>query len=398
MSRRMFSQPKLMLTGVIVLTFLLTGCWDRIEIDQRVTPYTIGVDLPDVGGGGVHSTDSGSEPKMLVSLEVPILRALGSSKGAPGLLPELQKPATVLSESGGTFYAIQRMLAGRMSRTITWAHVKAVVIGEAFARDIGLGPSMDFLARQVEFDRRIRVGIAKGEARPILESVILAEEFVGPYLVDVMESAPKTGRVPIVTLNDVDAQMRNRGNILLPRFELVEQGVLAAGAAIIKQGKLVGWLDPLETQWALAVTNDIHEGWIVVPDPDDPQSEVIFNIMGFSSRIRRGPARDRLQIEVHVVMEGEIAERVAFNRMLDRQSIDRIERSVADAVEKGIQSVLKSFQETYRVDVFGFDDYLSKWHPSLWREVEADWDEVGFPNVEVMAHVVAAVRRYGTVL
>lgn len=381
--------------GLLAVALLLAGCWDRIEINRRALAHTVGIDLaPEDAAERVTAT--GTAPRFRLSVELPILRGLAQGGNALAVLPDLEKPAQVISGVGSTLYSIERAFATRVNQTISWAHVRSLVVGEDFAREVGLYPIMDFLTRHREFDRRVRVGVAEGEALRILEEAVLAHPFVGPYLVDLLERAPTDALTPNVTLNQLDAAMRRGGNILLPRYVLLDEAIEASGAAVIKTGKLIGWLDELHTQWALFVRNEVQEAWVLVPDPAVPGAYVVFEVQGSVTRLRLMPEDGPLHLEIQVVMEGIIGERTAFDDPIDDALLERLRQAVAQTVEAGITGAVRLLQERFQADVLGFNDYLAKWHPALWRQVREDWDEVGFRAVSVTPRVTVKIRRFQT--
>lgn len=390
-----------LLPTVLLTCLLLAGCWDRVELDRRAIVLTVGIDLPV--SEAVHAVESGGDahnrpPRYMMSTEIAILRGLGQQdSGAGSLMPDLNKPAGVLIGTGRTLFAIERMLSSRMNRTIHWSHLKTIIVGESFARERGLYAIMDFLTREVHFNRRMRIGIASGDAYPFLQMAMIPDQFTGTYIADILEINTVSARAPIVHLNDIDRALHGSGNILLPRLTLGDAEIKMAGSAIIKRGKMVGWLGELETQWALFASDGVRGGSILVPDPAYPHEEILFDIKQTSTEIRLDTTGPVPVFRIDIRLEGGIVERVAYPTRLTVEDVKKIEEAVADALREGVGQVIETMQHNYQVDVFGFAEFLEKRHPAMWEQVKEGWDDVGFATTEFNVYAYVILRDTGVI-
>ena len=53
-------------------------------------------------------------------------------------------------------------------------------------------------------------------------------------------------------------------------------------------------------------------------------------------------------------------------------------------------------QKEYKADAIGVGEYISKFHPKVWKEVSEDWDEI-FSQMDIEVALTVDVRRRGLV-
>lgn len=380
-----------------IISLILTGCWDRVELDRRSFVLTVGVDM-------VEATTTESSPRepqrsgperVRLSVEIPLFRALRVTS-PPLLTPELEKPAFVASLEGGTLYSAERQFSAHLGRDLYWGHTKALVVGEEYARHIGFAPLMDFFTRDFEFDRRFRVLVAEGEAERILSSSFISEEFIGSYIEQIMKTVPPTAGAPSVGIRELEGAMYENGNLLLPRVAISGKTLSVNGAAVIKHGRMVGWLTPKETQWAAFVRDEVWGGWVMLPDPEIPDADMIYSLRGVRTHLRFAVEDGVPTFYMHIRTEGEIFERVAFGSQLSPDLLRKTEEAAAKEIKEGILHIVDTMQNRFMVDVLGLGQIIRRSEPKLWEKLKDDWDEIGFRQARVHVDVDVSIRRIGT--
>ena len=76
--------------------------------------------------------------------------------------------------------------------------------------------------------------------------------------------------------------------------------------------------------------------------------------------------------------------------------IEEMEKVLEEDVKKEIQSIIKKIQKTYKADVIGIGEHLSKFEPKKWREIKDDWDNI-FPDINIDVSVDVKIRRIGLI-
>ena len=226
---------------VIASSLVLTGCWDRNEIQDRNFVMMMAIDVADAPGGAARPeaqvewyVQGDNQPRPLrLSLQVLKMRV----KGKPSVDPS---QTFVLSNTGQSVFEMVRDMLGESSKGLWFEHVQAIVISEAALKQVGLNRILDFWRRDAEMRWRMSVFVTPGEARPILSFVPPSGEAGGLYLAHVAlrqikDSHLGTGRSDLLaTVQTLDA----KGDILLPVVQLAGKALKVKDVAVFKGDRL----------------------------------------------------------------------------------------------------------------------------------------------------------------
>ena len=114
------------LIGIIFISLLITGCWDKREINDLAIATAISIDKKD--------------DEYHVSAQVVLPTEL-SMKGGMG-----SSPVTLYEASGKSVNEAIRKLTQVSPRIIYLGHLRVVVISEELAKE-GIATTVDFLSR-----------------------------------------------------------------------------------------------------------------------------------------------------------------------------------------------------------------------------------------------------------
>src|SRR5689334_20651119 len=121
--------------AMAICAFLLTGCWDRNELNAISIVSSIGFDK------------QGDQIK--VSIQVIDTNEVAKAAGSSGAG---RAPVALYQEKGMTVSEALARMTKQAPFPLYLSHTRIVVISEAFAREEGIGKILDFLSR----DRQIR--------------------------------------------------------------------------------------------------------------------------------------------------------------------------------------------------------------------------------------------------
>jgi len=103
---------------IVTISFILTtGCWGMIEINQRIFPYSIGVDLNDNEG-----------EKYIITISYPNINAIGKNA------TQEDRIHIVSTVASSVFEGIEQ-LSTRLPYEVYFKHLKVVVFGQELAKD-----------------------------------------------------------------------------------------------------------------------------------------------------------------------------------------------------------------------------------------------------------------------
>lgn len=163
----------LVLVPILMSALVLTGCWDRIEVNDIAIVTTTSFDREEDG-------------RFRVGVQVPLPGQMGGSTGGGGGTSG-SKPFYVDSEVGSSLREAVQNLQSRMSRRLFFSHRRVLVIGEGLARS-GIRDLFDVSTRIPENRLTTRVVIAKGKGIDLLKAQPQFELYSGEAMREILES------------------------------------------------------------------------------------------------------------------------------------------------------------------------------------------------------------------
>lgn len=384
----------------IIFLFLLTGCWDLVEIEERGIVTAIAIDFPKTREAEEREAEEAPEHKgdhrwrLVFTQQIVVPEAIGVTTDGGGK----KKPYVNMASEGDTLFEIVRNYSTRISRPPYYEHLYVILISEDVARSIRLDQLIHFFLREHEIRRTVKMMIVKGEARKALEVPTKTEDFPALELLRLTDNLNKTTRTaPPLKLGDISKRLVNDDSFTVPRVVTDENGVKMAGLAVFKgkEKKMIGWLGEEETEGYNWITGQ-GQGGIIEAVDDKTRLPIVYEIKSIQSRIRPQVNKGNISFTVDLESEGYLSEDWPIpGNAFDENYIRRAERETEEEVKLLAEKVLQKTQKTFKADVFRFGQKLSIAYPEVWRRVKKDWDE-RFSRVPVRVNVKIHIRKYGT--
>lgn len=386
MLKKMFA----ILIILILQFFLLTGCWDQAELEERALVAGIGFDL-------------GPEKnyvQLTAQIIIPGAIIAGSGEGGGGP----QEVVELVTATGATSFGAARNIVLETGKKGLYSHNKIVVIGEGLAKK-GVDTILDFLLRDNEFRRKQWILVAKGDAQKILQGKIKLEKIPAYGVANLVQSSIYSSKAVAVNLHDFSGMVTSKTSCAIATgIEMVtennkaddlEVGVLK-NTAVFKRYQLKGWLDDVETRGLLWVQGKVVGGAINIVFPGEEDKFISIETIRANSQIKAEIRDGQPIIKVKVVQEGNIANQQFFNLNKARPSaIKKLELDLKEVIEAEILRTLKKAQEL-NTDIYGFGEAFYRRYPKEWEEMEEKWDEI-FPTLAVEIEVEAFIRMFGLI-
>ena len=366
----------------VVLFVMLTGCWNRRELNTLAIVQALGIDL----------TENGQ-----ISITAQILRpsevkeASATEGGA----------VWVVTSKGDTVFDAIREASLKTTRKLFFPHNKIIIIGEEAAR-AGVIPLLDFLRRDPEIRELSYIFIAQGKAKPILQGVHEQENIPSHAIEGLAEAIKFSSKLPKRNLKDFIGTLDSPTiSSVVPGIKLLDKKsdgksievVALDQTAIFKKDKLIGWFDGKETRGLLWVLNEVKSGIIIVNSPKDENKNVSLEIIQSTSKITPEITDKKLTITVEVKEEGNLAEQMSAVNLTQPDTFHELELRQAAAIEEEITAALTKAQ-AWGVDIFKFGEEFHRKFPQEWSGLEENWEEE-FKELEVNVEVVAQLRSLG---
>lgn len=387
----MVKTTRIIFLVVIMLSILLTGCWDKVEINERAFVTAVGVDVPpneetDKEEDEDINIEAGN--RYLITYILPNIAALGKQgKG---------EPIFVVSSKGMSGYETTRMLRTRVHQALFFSHMKIFVIGEDVAKNSDmLKETLDSIERNYAISRRTNVLVAKGTAKDILSVESQFEADVGIYLSRIFATAGATARFNPETLGELLEDLHSDKNALMPRVVAGEKDIKVAGSGVIKNYQLIGWLGEIENRSVMFLKDMIKSDVIIVATEED---NILIPYLITQSKTKKTVKTEdgKIKASFMIEMEGDLTQYKmdSPDDVLDDKFLKEVEGIIEKYQKTKILETVEKLQKEFKVDVIGVNDYLSKFEPDIWAEVEDEWETI-FPDIDIEVQVDAKIRRIG---
>ncbi|CAG7638345.1 Ger(x)C family spore germination protein [Paenibacillus allorhizosphaerae] len=392
---------------MLLLVPLLTGCWDRLEIEERAVVLGISVDEAEPGSQKEedevsHLKDRFPAPqkemvRVAVQIAIPGRIPLGPGESGGGDRGA-GKSVWVVDVVGHTIDDALMNLQQQMSGRLFFGHLRVIVVSDAVARK-GLQNLNDYFRRNSEVRRMAWLLISKGNAEELMAASPKLERVPTLYLISTMDSAVKMGKFPNDFVGNFWSNSSKKGQEgLLPYVELMkEDNVEISGLAMFKGDKLVGITQPLEIGAYMGIKGMNPAGYRGIISVGGAQNTVTLYATHRKAKIDVQIKNGLPHFTVTILNELNIEEKISDQFLIENpEIIKEIEREDEKAAIKLHEGLVKETQEKGS-DIFGFGEYVRAKEPKFWNEqvqTKEHWQEM-YKDVSVDVQIDIKVRRVG---
>lgn len=364
---------------------VLSGCWDRTELNDLAVITVAGLDLTE---------DHQLELSVKIYLTSPASRQQmgGTASNGGG---EGSQLSVVRSAKGLTMADAASKLQQVISRKVFWGQDEVFIFGERLAKE-GIAEPMDFLTRHYAPRERANVFVSKGTAKEVL----LLNSPIERTIADALREMAKAQTGLNITLKEL-AQMlagKSRAAVvplveIYPKKEDQEPFAFINGAAVLKNGKMIGSLDASTTRGVMWLRNEIKRETVTV-SPDDGEGFVSLRL--FRSRTELVPQirGDDWSMTVRIKARDDIVENTSDLDLSIPKHLERLETELAADINRRANSALTLAQKQMKADIFHFAEAFYRKYPKIWNRNKDRWDEI-FPEVEVRLETNLHIEKPG---
>jgi len=375
------------------MTAMLSGCWDRTEINDLAIVLAAGVDQGEK-----------NMVELTVQVYVPTSGSGASSTGEPGAL-NTAKGQTMISTADGVSLAdALSHLQERLSRKLFWGHGDVLVFGKTRAA-AGIKDDLDFILRFVQMRERADVYVTEGKAieimhliprlerssmealRELSKTQVSTEVDLRNIVQNMLETPGQTFFLPSVLSGEEMSDEHNVHKTDKPYF---------AGVSIFKHAKLIGSVDNELTRGVFWLTNRIKAS-VITLTPEKSEGTVSIDLI--SSRTVVHPRIDE-KGKWHVVLSiagmGDVLQNTTSLDLMKPEDMLLVNRGANDLIRNRVDRALAHIQKNMKADVFGIGNAFRKHYPKQWKQAMGNWEQV-FPEVEIRSDVNVRIVHTGIV-
>lgn len=360
---RTFTKGGLAATCLCLIAVLLSGCWDKLEINDWAFVQAVAVDLSK--DGRIRLTNQIYKP--------------GSTE-ASSMSPSKGASFFNVSTENATVYGASLSASNEIGRKMQWSHMETLIISEAFARNRNIGEVFDFFSRSNDPKSNLTIAIAKGEASSFLDAKPLVENSVGKQLSTSIENAHKnTGTSSVVSFTDLSILAHQpSATFVIPYLPTIGVSVFPRTPTFalfrFPAGKLVDVVPVSKAPFLLMLTNQYRIGNVNIPCGEgkaDQRRNEAFKIESIHSKIKPMPQNEQLKVQISVKVSGSVKE-LTCTSITTESDVQVFTGKIAEKLEKQLGSTIGYLQEK-EADVLDVGGHLHRWHNGLWKTWQKDW-------------------------
>lgn len=374
---------------VCLLSSLLSGCYDRAEIDDLTYVIAIGM-------------DKGKIEPLKLTLQYAVPKAMGEGggggggggggEGGPKALEQLTLECPTLVSG-------LNMANGFVGKQINLSHAVAMFISDELAKE-GIGKFIYALNRSREARPNIFVSVCRGPAEDYLKTVKPIQEIDPSKYYELLFSTYRhtafipniqfaefyndlmtPGSQPVAVLTGLSEYKTSKefdpgkstakekgkpvpleGDFLAGEIPKVgEPKAEVMGLAIFDGDRMVGELDGASATNYLMVTGDFKSAYVSIPDPKSPDKYVVLNVSQRTKPKRKVELTDgKPKNSVDISLEASFVSIQSGTNYEDTNMTPLIEKAASDLFHKGITTFLNRTAKEFKSDVSGFGKEVAR--------------------------------------
>lgn len=357
----------------------LTGCWDKVEINERAFVLGLGVDVDE------------EKKNFLMSLAIPNLPVLtGQASGG--------ETAFVKQVSDQSLLGAFKKMNTRVNKQINVENLEVVVFGADLLKNSKkVKEVFDHFERNPSYSRNLPVVVARSSAKTILDIKPEGAQVVGGYIGGIYKN--NSQYVTFFNKMFLGSMLRDAleydGTFIVPEVKGHDNEVMLGGGAVVKDFEFKGWLNESEVRsiaW-------IREGMKDTQVNFEFMGTIIpFVFTGSQKKVYFDLKDNRLLITIDIKTEGEVTEFI-FNEdgmLTDESYIDLMQDTLALEMENEVKGVIHRMQTEFKADLFRLNESLKIKDKDLYLQTKDHWSEF-FSASHVNVNIDVKVRRFGEV-
>lgn len=378
---------------IALAVLLLTGCWDRRELNDIGIVVAVALDKEPKTG------------KIIVTSQ--IIRPAALAKGAS----QKEAPVEIFSATGNTTIEAARNVTQVLDRRNVYFHTKLLVISEQIAKE-GVISYLDVFSRGRESRGYIWICVAKdAPSRDILGVKKGIEQIQARYLVSLIRNEKFHFRSHTLNILRFYKQILGTGiNPVTGTLEIVQspaypieqkpekttRNIKLQRSAVFKKDKLVGYLTPQEARGYNWIIGKPKNGIMSMPSFLDPEKKYSVEILNSSSDIIPSLKGGKPSFVIRVKATTALAETQGQTKPLNPgqmlELIKKAEKRNEVMIKTEMETAIRAAQTKFKSDIFGFGNSVSKKYPKEWAKMKSRWEEL-FPEAEYTLEVKATIKR-----
>ncbi|MFJ8258874.1 Ger(x)C family spore germination protein [Peribacillus asahii] len=399
------------LFALLSIMLLLTGCYDKKEIEQKSYVIALGLDKA-----------KGKEGLFDITFQVENPEVAGPAQGGGTSEPSRE----TVTLTANDFVTAQNTANSFISRKIALDFTRVLVISEELARSDDFLTIMETASRTKELRNNVSLIVSKERASEFLKNNHpKTETRLHKYFQFMIERAKETGIIPEadihrffqITEGDADLflamyataepnEKEDRHEDQYVAGEIPQKGGNTTefmGSAVFKEGKMIDSLTGEETRLSNILDNTMQMKDVLTmyqdPKKDkyyiaakyiqkkDTEIEVIYH--------KKRPT----EINVKVPFQLEI---LAVPSLIDyssnKKNRELLKKAIESDAKRKFEKFIKKTQDEYKEEPFYWSLYVRKYFKTIKEYEKADWSKNIYPYAHINIEVDLEKIEFGNLI
>lgn len=333
-------------------SILLTGCWDQKEINDLAIVLATGIDRT-------------GDKQIELSVQIANPKVMGGGQQGGSTTGE----STIIeSATGKSIFDAISELQKKLPRRIFWGHNRIFFLGEKLVEN-DIRKYMDFLSRYHDLRVGAYVFVTSGKSKDILN----ASPSLRVTTADVARELANFKIGMKVTLKDLLMMINSTEEVAtLPLIQLSSSKTLVIdGTAVLKKGKMIGKINDKLTKGVLWIRDETDQLPMTI-QLKNHNGLISFNLYQSDTELIPMYKDGNLKMTVKIISECEVMENESNVNLVDHTLVKKIEKQLANEMNKIIYELLEQVQKDMEADIFGFAKEFHRKYPKEWPKLKTD--------------------------
>lgn len=374
---------------ILNMSFILTGCWDSVEINERNVVMEVAIDKNQ---NADQTQPVNKRNSYKITYTIPD-RAKLSGKDS---LAKDVKSAVVTTTP--TIETSVDEVESKSQNTISFSHTQAIVLGKELMKDAELfRGAIDGLIRNMEISRTTNILATTGEAGKLTQGENKQNPILGLYVMKYFNNAERpVSYAKEQLVGNLIRELQDTNITTIPVVSTDEKdSIEIGGAAVIKNYELVDFIGKDVVRGQLFIEGKINQVPIVVEYKGSPLTYIIDKER---SKITFNNNREISEGNIEILTEGNITEYVSTNtkNIFSIEDINQITTLLQEEIRHQVMVAVNKSKEL-NVDFLKIGLQMYRKHPKQWQKYESIWDKEGYKSLPINVQVTSTIKNTGII-
>lgn len=386
----------------LILSFFLTGCFDKVELEERAFVLAMSIDkYKDYLDTNIEK--AGEEKRYVIGMSMPEISEGEKSGNNESNPMENEKKAegnsinkSIKQGEGSSLSSTMNLIDTYTSQNLYYGHTKAIILGKNILEDENYFKEViDTLDRNKQISRKIIILASKSNAKDILEIIPKDEKMIGIYINDFYKNNKRNSSFTFrMDLEDIIKNLYSlNGDTIIPTVEIKNDDIHLDGIAILKNYKLISYLDNKQTKGLLWILDKNSLGTITT---NFENSFVSLDIFKKNTKIDFSEENGKIVCNVNINVNGNISGYTLNNEIFESgNKYIELEKQYEKDLYEEIKYSLENIKNI-NSDILSLKEKIRKNNFNLYEKYNLEENNI-YNNIEFKINCNVNIKGFGTI-